>query len=96
MRTEEKKRETARNREAQDSVPATPVVDVPPTPMMAPAVEAPATETAIEAEAEPAVVEETPLPADKEESAEAVQDAVISDIVKDEHDVPHATIEVSI
>lgn len=95
LRTEEKKRETARNKEAQESVLATPVVDVPPTPVEAPA----AAETKAEAPgpAETPVVEETPLPATTPGPEDDIKDASGDgqvDTAKEEQDVPHATIEV--
>lgn len=93
MRTEEKKRESARTKEAQESVPATPVIDVPPTP-----VDVPVTAELVEeihAEAEAAVVEETPIPADTKVALDVAQYNDEAESGKAEQDVPHATIEVS-
>ena len=97
LRTEEKKRETARSKEAQESVPATPIVDVPPTPVDAPVpVEV---EPEVAAQEEVAVVEETPLPQDTIASAENGTNSAAgetqSEVNNDDQDVPHATIEVS-
>ena len=97
LRTEEKKRESARTKETQDSVPATPVVDVPPTPVEAILPGQVEAENAVDSEGA-TVVEQTPIPTGSQvplkEFVEKSKGQGTEDTLKDEQDVPHATIEV--